>query len=464
MNRNKRLVKNTLILGIGQLIPKLLGIVVLPLLTDGLSTDEYGIYDLIISISSLSLPLMSFLVQQGSFRFLITTKDENCKKRIITTTYAFTFLLIVSWNAIVLPVLWIKVGNIAPLIMLLYASEVLYDVSGQICRGLGRNIFYSVGVIIYSSLNLILLLAFTYQQIFDLNYVLLSSVIAYITGFIVLIALTKTRHYFSFSSYSKDTLRDLLSYSVPIVPSSISLWIVNLSDRLIVIAILGPSANGIYGVANKIPHLVGSAYSVFNLAWTESATRAVNDADKEEYYSRLYHVLFDLLTCMVLIIVACSSLMFSILIDERYHEGYNQMPILCMGVFYSCLVSYYGGIYVALKKTKEVGLSSIVGAIINVLINVVFINFIGLFAASISTLISYLSIFLYRKYNLKKHIRLSYNNGQLIRNYALIGLTLPLFYINTFATQIILYCLAFIFSIYVIKVHFIELIRKKRRV
>lgn len=71
VDRNKELAINTVILGIGQLIPKFLAIVLLPLLTSYLTTEEYGNYDLILSIASLLIPVVTMQIQQAVFRYLL---------------------------------------------------------------------------------------------------------------------------------------------------------------------------------------------------------------------------------------------------------------------------------------------------------------------------------------------------------------------------------------------------------
>ena len=89
MNKNKVLAQNTIILGIGQFIPKIIAMITLPILTRAFSTDEYGIYDLIISFSSLAIPVITLLIQQAVFRFLINEKDEKICKSYITNSIIF---------------------------------------------------------------------------------------------------------------------------------------------------------------------------------------------------------------------------------------------------------------------------------------------------------------------------------------------------------------------------------------
>ena len=94
MTKNKILAKNTIILTIGQFIPKLIAIITLPILTKSFSTEDYGIYDLIISFASLLLPIMTLLVQQAVFRFMISEEPEKQKKYISTSVFfVFAFSL-----------------------------------------------------------------------------------------------------------------------------------------------------------------------------------------------------------------------------------------------------------------------------------------------------------------------------------------------------------------------------------
>lgn len=95
---------------------------------------------------------------------------------------------------------------------------------------------------------------------------------------------------------------------MPIVPSSIALWVVNLSDRLIIINFMGAAANGIYAVANKIPSLYSTAYGIFNLAWTETASKVSDDGDPAEYYTKLFSGLFKFLIGVMLALIAVTPI------------------------------------------------------------------------------------------------------------------------------------------------------------
>lgn len=89
VDRNKELAINTVILGIGQLIPKFLAIVLLPLLTSYLTTEEYGNYDLILSIASLLIPVVTMQIQQAVFRYLLASKSDENKTLYVTGSLVY---------------------------------------------------------------------------------------------------------------------------------------------------------------------------------------------------------------------------------------------------------------------------------------------------------------------------------------------------------------------------------------
>ncbi len=157
--------------------------------------------------------------------------------------------------------------------------------------------------------------------------------------------------------------------------------------------------------------MVASVYTVFNLAWTETASRVKDhDSNSCEYYTKMFDSMLRCLTGAVILLMSLSSILFDLLVkSSEYNEAYSQVSILYVGVFLSSIVSFLGGIYIANQKTKSVGISSIVGALVNIVINVILIEKLGLYAASLSTVISFGIIAVYRLLNLRKTAQIRYN-------------------------------------------------------
>ena len=447
--KNVALLKNTGILAIGQFIPKIISVITLPLLTGVFSTSDYGIYDLVISFSSLFLPLLTFMIQQAVFRYLIENDDEKNRKKYISCSISFISILSTIFFLIIM---LIGVSNRECLSIIfiagfIYIFESFYDLFGQISRGIGNNVNYSLGTIIYSSINMILLLVSALTNIINLNVALIIIAMSYLLSSIFLGIRLQVSKYIDIRYVKISNIKELLKYSIPIIPGTISLWLVNLSDRLIISWYLGASQNGIYSAATKLPNLFATVFNVFNLAWTEVAARSINEKDVDKYYSVLFKNLYSFMIGILIVLITISPIMYNVLIDAKFHDGYNQLPVLYIGILSSCFVSFFGGLYVALKRTKEVGFSSIIGAVLNVLINIIFIEKIGLYAASFSTLISFMIILIYRIIDIKKFINITYDLKSILIGIIFVIIVIVGFYINNITSIIINAILAIVYNL-----------------
>ena len=219
MDKNKILAKNTIILGIGQFIPKIIAMITLPILTKAFTTDEYGIYDLIISFSSLAIPLMTLLIQQAVFRFLINEENEETSKLYITNSIVFISLLSLSLFFIIIIVSGFTGIDLKLLIIafLVYFAESLYDLFGQIARGYGKNMLFSTAVIMYSVVNMILLVVTLWINYINIINVLIIILISYIIALIYLFLKLNIKNVFNKKYISFSVIKDLLVYSIPIM-------------------------------------------------------------------------------------------------------------------------------------------------------------------------------------------------------------------------------------------------------
>lgn len=410
MSREGKLAKNSLILAIGTFLPKLAQFVTLPILTGYLSKDDYGTYDLIIILASLLLPAVTLRIDTASFRFLIDDRNDVNKSKSIITNNIF-FIIVTSIIAlIVLFFCLFKLPISTRLLICLYFLLDIYVSSlRQISRGLSQNLKYSISAIISAACQLIFVVVFVYLLKFNLNGSILALTIAELCSILFLNFSVKIYKYIDVKSISKSEIKRMLTYSWPMVPNSMSMWVMRVSDRLVVTLFMGVSANAVYAVANKIPQLLTLAQNTFTMAWQENASIVSKDKDASKYYSNMFKMMLDLMAGAMCLIVASTPILFKILIRGNYTDAYVQIPILILAMFYFSMSSFLGGIYVAYMKTKSVGITTIISAIINIVIDVALIHFIGLFAASLSTLISYVFLFFFRLVDVQKIIKVDYS-------------------------------------------------------
>jgi O-antigen/teichoic acid export membrane protein len=227
------------------------------------------------------------------------------------------------------------------------------------------------------------------------------------------------------------------------VPNNLSTWVLKLSDRLIITAFLGIEANAVYSVANKIPNILSLAQSVLVMAWHENASIAVDDADASKYYTEMLDTTFSLMFGCTALLIAGTPIMFWLLIKGDYAEAYYQMPLLILAMFFFVMSSFFGGIYIAHKRTANVGITTVVAAIVNLSIDLLFVRVIGIWAGSISTLVAYFVLYIYRMLNCQKFQPLNVNyKKQILQILALI-----IMLVMCFMQQKVINCTNFVVGI-----------------
>lgn len=406
MQEKKKLLQNTFIIALGRCSTQVLSFLLLPLYTSLLSTSEYGNYDLLNTISIFIIPFITLLMEESMFRFLIDAKDEKEKAKVISQSMLFTFFNIIMSSIIILIIGSIIHYDYTIYLIFFIIASILSTLAASIARGEGKFKIYSVFSFLSGALTILFNILFI--VVFKMKEE--GLFIAYILGNTLvslwLMHKLKVNKYVNFKNYDKKQMKEMLSYSIPLVPNSLSWITINLSDRLIIVSVLGSAYNGIYSVATKFPSIINTFYSFFYIAWKESASKAVKEDNKNEFYNDIYINLKKFLIAASIMILAALPFVFNLLVNKNYQGGYIYIPILIVAILYSNLSSFCGGIFAAYKETKIMGTSTFYAAVINIVVNIALIKFMGLWASAISTLASSFIVYIYRRIKMKKFLTL----------------------------------------------------------
>lgn len=430
--REKSLITNTFVLSLGQFFPQIAAIITLPIYTGFLTQAEYGRYDLVNVVVYILNVVVILQIHQAVFRFLIDVRGTEKAKTYITNTVIFE-IFPSTIAAIIFALSYRSLPAFTEVLLGLYLFfNLQFNVTGQIARGLGENSVYAIGAIAHSLSNLILVVILVSRIQLGFNGLFIALDGSLLIGTAIQIIACKQWKKIDLSTLDKKVLKEMIDYSWPMVPNTLSIWIVNTCDKFIIRFFLGLEFNGIFAAAQKIPNIFTMAYSTFNLAWQESASITVKDIDYNRYYNEVFSALFDFLTGCMLLLIAVSPVLFKILIRGDYELAYDQMPLLYIGVFLSCISSFFGSIYIAKKATKAVGISSAIGAVINAVVNLSMVRWAGLYAASVSTIVSYLTLVIYRIRDVEKKgfVHIDYKKGHILICISLIVLCSILCYLK----------------------------------
>ena len=390
MNKKRQLAKNTIIIFFGRVCTQLISFFLLPLYTAFLSTKEYGLVDLIQTYVTLLVPIITLELEMSVFRFLIDSrKSEKDTKKLISNNFfilgislsIFTVLYILFTCFVTLPFRWLILVDI---IICVLSGNFL-----QIARGFGKTVDFAISCILTGLTTVVSNILLICHFHMGAEGMIISMALANFVCTLYLFFRLKLFKMINFKNVDKKLLKDMNKYSIPLIPNGVSWWIVNVSDRTIISWVLGSAANGIYAISNKFPTIISSLTGIFNLSWAESASLHIDSPDRDEFFSDVFNTVMKLFTSLGVGMIACMPFVFPILINHKYNGAYDYIPYLVLGTVFNVATCLYSQIYLAKKLSRQVASTTIIGAIINIVINVIFIKQLGLYAAAISTMISY---------------------------------------------------------------------------
>ena len=438
MNKKKQLAKNTLIIFLGKVCTQLISFFLIPLYTSYLATNEYGIVDLVQTYVTLLVPIITMELEMSIFRYLVDsrTDSKNTKKLISNNFYILRFCLLLFLVLylgvcffIDIPYKWIILVDI---IVCVLSGNFL-----QISRGLGKITDFSISCILTGLTTVvsnIILICFVGLKA---EGMIISMALANGICSLYLFIRLKLYKYIDFKLVDKKLIKDMYKYSLPLVPNGISWWIVNISDRTIISFILGAGANGLYAISNKFPTVISSLTGVFNLSWSESATLHIDSEDIDEFFTDITNTVIKLFTALGIGMIACMPFVFPIMVNKQYADAYNYIPFLVLATVFNVVICLYSQVYLAKKLSKQVATTAIMGAIINIIINVLLIKPLGIYAAALSTTISYFVMMVYRHIDLKKYINIKIETSLIIKTIIMFSISIFVYYINNMWLNII---------------------------
>lgn len=408
-NASARLAKNTVIYMIGNLGSKILQVLILPLLTAVLLTEEYGYYDLIVTTINLITPIATLQLVEAMFRYLFGGSEEEKRVTISSVTAA----LVVGMTILAAVIALIQMFGIDLkypfLIYLNYITNILFDYMQKIARCQQRNSLVAVSGVINTSVMLAVeamaLLVFKMR----VDGMLLANCVSYFVAVLYLEYKLRIEEYLSIAAVNVKRVKELLKYSLPLVPNSVCWWVVSACDRYVISFFLSISANGIYSIAGKFSQMLTMITSVFQMAWQESSIIESDKATRDEFYTKTFDSYMRFLLSGYVVLLPIIRLAMPFLVAEEYRIGYLYNPLLLLGAVFSAFSQFYGSAYLAFKKTGGALSTTIIAAIINVTVGACLISKIGLYAPALGTTCAFLAQWLLRANQMKDCFRVKIN-------------------------------------------------------
>ena len=428
MNEKKRLIKNTGMIAIGNISTKLVSFFLLPLYTALLSTSEYGTFDYILSIATFCVPFVSVLMDESIFRFLIDCKKQEEKEKVISTALVIVLIGMACFTLVGIPVMQGLHYHYTYYATIYILLNVMSGMISAILRGIGRTDQYALFNFLLGSIQVTLNVVFIAAFRMGVGGMLMASILTQFFVSTIFIFRIRLWRYFDFRIVNSQMAKDMIVYSLPLIPNQVSWSIINLSDRIVLMNWVGSEATGLYAVSYKFPNLMDTVYGFFYQSWKESSARVMGDDSQNDFYNAVYEYLKNFMYALVLGMSAFMPLIFRIMINKNYYEALFYVPILLLATYFANISGFYGGIFTAYKDTKIMGTTTLTAAILNLTINLLMIHKFGIYAAAISTLVANFLIYLYRRWKVSKYIELNEDRRETVIAIASTIVIFALFY------------------------------------
>ncbi|MFC0321968.1 oligosaccharide flippase family protein [Gallibacterium melopsittaci] len=396
-----KLLKNTLIYSIGSFGSKILSFLLLPLFSLYLSTVEMGQYDLILTFTMLVTPVVTLQLSDAIYRWLISDeKTPGSEANVISTA-----LLIFAFASLLLLVVAATINYFYPqpyfvetLVLLLISS--LFYILQQALRGLGLTKQFALSGILYSFLLLLFSVAALWWFSDKLFAVLAGMIVA--NGIVTLIILFhwKISRYLAWKKIDRKLIKPMLVYSLPLVPNAVSWWLMTMANKYIIFQQIDTAANGIYAVSSRLPSILMIVFSLFLLAWQDVILK--NDqADYREVTAATFAQLAKFMFSIGLIFISISEPLIHYLFASTFYSAWQYMPLLVLATVFTSFCAFLGTAYQQKKNTLKILTTTLLGAVINIAISFSLMAKIGLFAAALGTLASFMLVFFIRQRDVK---------------------------------------------------------------
>ena len=416
MDKYKKLLSNTLILSIGTFASKLLVYFLMPLYTAILSKEQYGTADLITNAANLLIPFCCIGITHGVFRFAADEEENN--KTVFSSGVSVLFLS--SAIFLVLSPLFSLVSyfnGYAWLLTFYVISSNFHTLAKEYIRAKGLTKLYAIQGILGTALTIAFNLLFLIPMKLGVTGYVLSVAVADAIGTVFLFIYAKLYKDFSFKSVSKLKIKEMLRYSLPMMPTTVIWWITNVSDRFMVTHFWGSGENGIYSAAYKIPTIIALVAGVFNEAWQLSAiSESKDERETGHFFSAVFERYQAILFLGCSMLIPFTQIATRLLLNDSYFEAWSFMPVLLIATVFSSLVTFIGTIYTVKKKTTMSLLTAFLGAVLNIVLNFLLIPQMGAQGAGIATAISYFAVFAFRAIHSKSFMPFDLKSRKLFAN------------------------------------------------
>ncbi|MDE6591855.1 MAG: oligosaccharide flippase family protein [Oscillospiraceae bacterium] len=420
MNKYQKLMGNTLIFGVGQLLSKLVGFLLTGLYLRCIPKEEFNTAELIYSTVNMLVPMVTFSMADAVIRFGMA--KEYDKRKIYTCACLFVlggmsiFMLFTPLVA--------NISKFAGYSFLLYVYcyfSCFRQIASQFVRAQGAIKLYLAdgvfAVFVQLIVNLIMVAG------------LHMGVTGYVMGFIIsdaislamLTVIARLGQCLHMKYFDRKIAGEMLRFAAPLIPTYMLWWVTSSSDRWFMTYMVGEGESGIYSSGYKLPTLLMLVTTIFYQAWQMSSIEERNSRTLGKFYENVFGAYTSLMFIAAAgLIMLIKPLTFVLTGNgengKDYFTVYPVVPILVAAMLFQCFCQFLSSVYTTKKRSVNSCVTALIAAVVNIILNIVLIPKYGMYGAAIATAAAYFACFAVRLFDARQYIFFKVDYLRLIVN------------------------------------------------
>lgn len=420
VDKYKKLISNTLIFAIGTFSSKVLVFLLMPLYTRVLDNEAYGVVDLIIQTGNLLIPIVSVGIINSVVRFGL---ENNIRKSDVFSTGLLTilggFTALILFEPLLAKVPYMSTHTV--LIYLFVLMACLRSLCSQFTRARGLVRLYAFDGVLSTITTIVFNVLFLVVFQWGINGYVMAIFCADFLSVLFLFFSARLYRFIRIRGINRSVPAAMLKYCIPLIPTSLFWWIMNVSDRYIVSDKLGSEANGLLAVSYKVPTIVNLISTIFMDAWQISAVSEQGARSRERFFTKVFRTYQSLLFTAASGLILFSKVITKLLVSKAFYPSWEYIPFLVMATTFSCMVTFLGSVYMTEKKSMFAFTTTAVGAVINIGLNLLLIPIYGVNGATFGTFLGFFVVFILRAIDTRRFIKIHFNVFKLLFNAVILG-------------------------------------------
>lgn len=441
MAKLHRFIKNSAVFFVGNVLSRIVSFLLLPLYTSVITTSGMGQFDISATVSTMLLSICYFELWAAVLRFIYDGNCQEEKNNVICAGFQIFLLSTCAFVPVAMITYSIFEYPYKGLIIAYGVANALTNFVTYVARGLNKSWDFSISGVINTLVHLatnILLLVLC-----KLDYYVLY--ISYIVGVAAQVGYLSYRtdiwRVIASAKPSRMLLKGMVRYALPLCLHTIAYWLLHSSNRLIYNVMYGNEASGVFSVGARFGSIITLATTCFTYAWQDLAFSAEteNALEAKTLFLKACEKYMLFLSASMVLLLPIIKLIFPYLVKGNYTVAITLVPSFILVAIISSFSAFMENVFLALKDTKTLTLSTGIAALVNMALSYPMIKIFGATGVNIAIITAYFINIAVRTYALNKKIGFYLNIRHVIMIAIWFVLTIGGYIVGTALMQIVIF-------------------------